>query len=56
MTASRPFAFVLPNQSPGANMELIGHITEFELPVGLILFVAGVIVGFAAAILIRRRA
>jgi hypothetical protein len=37
-------------------MELIGHITEFEWPVGLLLFVAGVVVGFAAAVVLRRRA
>ena len=36
-------------------LNLIGHITEFELPIGLILFIAGVVVGFAAAIAVRRR-
>jgi hypothetical protein len=42
-------------RSAGAIMELIGHITEVELPIGLILFVAGVVVGFAAGIVVRRR-
>lgn len=37
-------------------MNLIAHVTEFELPIGLILFLAGVIVGFAVALVVRRRA
>jgi len=36
-------------------MEFLAHVTELEVPVGLILFVAGAMVGSALTLFVLRR-